>query len=88
MKEAIPRPQHQDARLSSWNRKFYLADVESILDPLVVVPDVGGSQRREYFLMKSRSEWVEIFKQWLDDPHELDRIPLTQPVPDHNILHV
>lgn len=70
-----------------WKRKFYLADVEAIVCPLVVVPNVGGTHGYEYLLMRNRSEWTEIFKKWLDDPHENDEIPDTEPVPLHNVLH-
>ena len=70
-----------------WRRKFYLADVESITSPLIVVPNVGARFGLEYLLMKPIPEWVVIFKQWLDDPHESDDIPLTEPIPVHNCLY-
>jgi hypothetical protein len=70
-----------------WGRKFYLADVESILSPLAVVPNIGA-RKFDFLILKSRTEWVEIFKRWLDDPHENDKIPLTEPVPEYNVLHM
>jgi len=70
-----------------WGRKFYLADVESILSPLAVVPNIGA-RKFDFLILKSRTEWAEIFKRWLDDPHENDKIPLTEPVPEYNVLHM
>ena len=70
-----------------WRRKFYLADVESITCPLAVVPNVGVNRRFDYLILKSRSEWVDIFKKWLDDPHENDRIPLTEPIPACSVFN-
>ena len=52
----------------SWKRQFYLVDVEAFVEPMVVVPDVGG-KRNAYFHMKSRQLWVEQFEQWVKDPH-------------------
>jgi hypothetical protein len=78
----------KDKEKKGWKRKFCLADVEAILDPLVVVPNIGGRLRCEYLMMKPRSQWVDIFKKWMDDPHDDDKIPLTEPVPVHNILHL
>jgi hypothetical protein len=73
---------------SGWKRKFYLADVESITCPLVVVPNVGDHCRFDYLILKSRSEWVEIFKNWIDDPHDNDTIPLSEPLPVRNVFNV
>jgi hypothetical protein len=63
--------EHRDFR-----RKFYLADVEAIAKPLVVVPNIGGSSGVEYLVVKQRKEWVDLFKQWLESPHRLDEIGL------------
>ena len=72
---------------SGWKRKFYLADVESITCPLAVVPNVGANRRFDYLILKNRTEWMEIFKKWLDDPHENDRIPLTEPLPNCSVFN-
>lgn len=48
-------------------RKFYLADVESIVSPLCVVPDVGT--KNGYFQVLPRSEWVDEFVAWLEAEH-------------------
>ena len=72
---------------SGWRRKFYLADVESITCPLAVVPNIGAAKRFDYLILKSRTEWVDIFKKWLDDPHENDVIPMTEPLPVCNVFN-
>lgn len=66
-----------------WKRKFYLADVEAFQKPIVVVPNIGGKSRRDYFIVKQRSEWVEMFKDWLDDPPANDVIGDEEPIPSH-----
>lgn len=66
-----------------WKRKFYLADVEAIHKPLVVVPDIGCKSKRDYFVVKPRNEWVEMFEGWLDDDPVHDVIGDDEPVPSH-----
>ena len=66
-----------------WRRKFFLADVEAIKQPLAVVPNIGGKSRRDFFVVKQRHEWAHMFKEWLDDPHEHDVIGDDEPVPSH-----
>ena len=39
-------------------RKFYLADVDSIVRPLCVIPDVGNEDRARYLVIKPRREWA------------------------------
>ena len=51
-------------------RKFYLADVQAITDPICVVPDWGAIPKCKYFHVLSRPQWVEEFVSWLRDPHE------------------
>jgi hypothetical protein len=56
----------QMGKATEWgrkNRKFYLANVESIVAPLCVVPDVGTTS--SYFQVKPRAEWSEVFSEWL-----------------------
>jgi hypothetical protein len=55
-------------------RVFYLADVDSIVAPMCVVPDIGCQGGDRYFQVKSRNEWVEEFTSWLEDPHEYDKM--------------
>jgi hypothetical protein len=64
-----------------WRRKFWLADVEAITKPLVVVPDIGGKEGVEFFIVRQRDEWVKEFKAWLDRPDQDDVIGPEEPVP-------
>jgi hypothetical protein len=52
---------------------FYLADVEAITEPAVVIPDIGGPAN-SYFAVRSRSTWGEIFVNWLEAPHDDDEM--------------
>ena len=55
-------------------RRFWLADVDAIVDPMCVVPDIGcKGNRNRYFHVKPRSDWAELFIGWLEDPHDLDK---------------
>jgi hypothetical protein len=54
-------------------RRFYLADVEAILDPCAVVPDIGGPKNR-YFVVKPRNQWADDFITWISDPHNIDEM--------------
>ena len=49
--------------------KFYLADVEAFVAPLVVIANIGG-QPNDYFVVKNRAEWKEDFEDWLETPNE------------------
>ena len=53
--------------------KFYLADVEAIVKPIVVIPDIGGAGN-VHFLLKDRIDWKKDFIKWLRAPHYLDNI--------------
>ena len=57
----------------SVDRKFYLAPVEAIVKPCIVVPDVGGKPNA-YFQVKPRSDWTKEFVYWLTDVHTHDDI--------------
>jgi hypothetical protein len=52
-------------------RRFYLADVEAIVSPLCVVPDIGKNKLR-YFQLKPRKEWPNLFTNWLMRPYKED----------------
>ena len=52
-------------------RRYFLADVDAIVAPLCVVPDVGGSPT-DYFEVKPRNAWVKEFILWLEDSHSND----------------
>jgi hypothetical protein len=66
-----------------WRRKFHLANVEAITEPLVVVPNIGGKKGTEFFIVSQRAEWVKMFKKWLDAPNGLDVIGDEEPTPSH-----
>ena len=45
--------------------KFYLADVEAIVKPMAVIPDIGGPPNA-YFYTKDRETWRTDFMDFLD----------------------
>ena len=51
-------------------RKFYLVDVETFKDPLVVIPNVGT--KYEFLMMTPKDQWGEDFKKWIDAVHKED----------------
>lgn len=53
------------------HRKFYLADVEAIVDCACVVPDIGRNKLR-YLEVKPKKEWADLFIEWLERPHTHD----------------
>ena len=53
------------------NRKFYLANVEAIVGPCCVVPDIGGA-KNAYLQVKHRKDWANLFVSWLEAPHKDD----------------
>jgi hypothetical protein len=63
--------------------KFYLADVEAIVSPAVVVPDIGGP-KNQYWWIKGCAEWAKIFTGWLDAPHHDDIISDDESSDDDN----
>ena len=54
-------------------RRFYLADVDSIVDPIAVIPDIGNTNRLRYFVVAPRDKWATNFMKWLDASHTIDR---------------
>ena len=54
-------------------RKYYLADVDAFIEPLVVVPNIGSKPDNQYFEVKPRQKWAEEFEEWLeiDDEEEI-----------------
>ena len=51
--------------------KLYLADVEAITEPAIVVPDIGGPANG-YLLVRNRELWSQMFTEWLEMPNEED----------------
>ena len=54
-----------------WRRKFYVVDVETFKNSIVVIPNVGT--KRDYIMMEPRDNWPEQFAKWLMAPHVDDR---------------
>ena len=46
--------------------KFYLADVEAIVSPIAVIPDIGGNPN-DYFMIKDRETWRTDFIDFLEN---------------------
>ena len=47
--------------------KFYLVDCDAFIEPISVVPDIGGAPNA-YFMVKGREEWQQDFEAWLLNP--------------------
>ena len=54
-------------------RLFYLADVEAFKGPCSVIPNIGGNPNA-HLQVAARSEWSEMFEDWLKKPHTEDRM--------------
>ena len=52
-------------------REYYLADTNAIVDPCCVIADCGG-EPDAFFLVRNRTEWSEMFLDWLQRPHRED----------------
>ena len=63
-----------DADGTVMTRKFYLVDVETFKEPIVVIPNVGTKD--EYLLMAGRSTWHEDFITWINMPHTHDKMEM------------
>ena len=62
---------------ASFQRKFYLADVEAIVSPCCVIPDIpvginNSCTSRRYFVVKPRTEWSKEFLRWVAQKHSDD----------------
>jgi hypothetical protein len=51
--------------------KFYLVDVETFKNPLVVIPNIGKNY--EFLMMTPRDKWSEDFKSWIHAVHTFDK---------------
>ena len=54
-------------------RNFYLADVEAFKGPCAVIPNIGG-RPNAYLQVKSRGDWIQLFEDWLKQPHRDDEM--------------
>jgi len=52
--------------------QFFLADVEAIVEPIAVVPDLGGPPNR-YFQVKERDAWRNDFINFLEKDFDIDQ---------------
>ena len=53
-------------------KRFYLADVESIVEPMAVFPDIGSSNKVRCFEVLPQKLWSEAFVKWLEAAHTHD----------------
>ena len=57
-------------------RLFYVVDVESFKQRIVVIPKVGT--KKDYIMMESRDSWADQFIEWIKAPHEIDQEEMLQ----------
>ena len=50
--------------------RFYMADVEAIVQAIAVIPDIGG-ESNAYFMVKERETWRTDFMDFLERPLNL-----------------
>ena len=50
---------------------FYLADVEAFMEPISVIPDIGGAPN-DYFVVRDRDNWKQAFSAWLHTPMNIE----------------
>ena len=62
-----------DEQGTAANRSFYLADTEAFLDPACVIPDIGGPPN-QYFVVRPRNQWADLFVNWVEEAHKHDDI--------------
>jgi hypothetical protein len=65
-----------DTDASVTERKFYLADVDTIVEPCIVIPNIGDKPNA-YLQVKPRRDWSKEFVSWLKDPHNIDDMVIT-----------
>ena len=53
------------------HNKYYLADVEAIVGPAALIPDIDGPANH-YLYLKDRAKWRKDFERWLEKPSEED----------------
>jgi hypothetical protein len=63
-------------------RKFYFVDVETIKEPIVVIPDIGAKPACQYLLMAPRTQWSKDFIAWIEMPHQHDQMEMIPPPED------
>ena len=63
-------------------RKFYMVDVETFKEPIVVIPQMGT--KSGYLLMKPRASWADDFVAWIQMPHKYDKMEMA-PLPEDEV---
>ena len=53
----------------TFQRRFYLVDVESFYAPCCMVPDHGNPDPRAYLRLTPKKEWATQFADWLATEH-------------------
>ena len=61
-----PRDPHQVPILGQRKRKFHMVDCDSIVDPTVLIPDIGNKDPAAYLRLRSKDEWADMFEEWLE----------------------
>ena len=54
-------------------RIYELADTEAFLQPVAMIPDIGGPPNR-YFRVSPRTDWHKPYIKWLDRPQHEDKM--------------
>ena len=63
-------------------RRYYLADVESFVRPMVVIPNIGATPKCKYLEMAPKTEWAEQFVQWVEMDYADDVLEMAPTEPD------
>jgi hypothetical protein len=58
-------------------RKFYVVDVETFKNPIVVIPNIGT--KKDYMMMTPRDKWPDEFIKWLLAAHNDDKEQMDAP---------
>ena len=72
------RKEVKDFKDGVFVRRFYLIDVDTFLDPICVVPDIGEKDKLRYFHVKARKEWANDFIAWLESDEKVDKKAMAQ----------
>jgi hypothetical protein len=50
--------------------KMSFLNINKIVSPAVLIPDVGNKNKRAYLRLVSKSAWAKLFDEWLASPHQ------------------
>jgi hypothetical protein len=80
-KSEIFTPIIMETQIDPSLRRFYLVDVETFKNPLVVIPNIGT--KREYLMMTAKAQWGPDFVHWIMQPHHIDEAEMREnPAPE------